>query len=545
GAGNEQGLHLRGASGTVTDIIGTEHNGGGPALHIEMVESNLEILGAELSGGDNSPAISVEWSDMFIISNSVIHGSPGIIVDHSSLSINSVDFIGDGNGVAIDIIGARSETSHIQDCDFDDYENSIHLVGEEGDDEMPHPIFTGNHHHASVAYASERLAFISYGETIEGAIELFGSKAVTAEIWDPISFDSSQINVSGAASLVLGSVWDITVLGEGSSVLTQAIVEVTIPSFGDVISEQTINADTTQGSASIPFIYHSWTELGSSAVSSAIWRANAPSYMEGEGSFVPTQFSSRNITSQLIKNQAPFVNITLPEQGIEVQEGESTEFNAVGQDPDSLINDLSYVWYLRAQGENAPGNEIFTGSNGVVDNIGPVGVYIVTVKVTDSWGSSAEDMVTINVILNDADNDYIETCVISGPNAWYDLEENRACGPDVYDDDDDNDMIPDDRDIYPNDPCAHSDFDMDGLPNSLIPDCETQLIEDDDDDNDGVLDNVDPNPLDPAISGLDGDDSNLGFLSPSIILPIVLLVVVIVFIFLRGSRNEFGGEEFS
>ena len=154
-------------------------------------------------------------------------------------------------------------------------------------------------------------------------------------------------------------------------------------------------------------------------------------------------------------------------------------------------------------------------------------------------------MVTINVILNDADNDYIETCVISGPNAWYDLEENRACGPDVYDDDDDNDMIPDDRDIYPNDPCAHSDFDMDGLPNSLIPDCETQLIEDDDDDNDGVLDNVDPNPLDPAISGLDGDDSNLGFLSPSIILPIVLLVVVIVFIFLRGSRNEFGGEEFS
>ena len=106
-------------------------------------------------------------------------------------------------------------------------------------------------------------------------------------------------------------------------------------------------------------------------------------------------------------------------------------------------------------------------------------------------------------------------------------------------------MIPDDRDIYPNDPCAHSDFDMDGLPNSLIPNCETELIEDDDDDNDGVLDNVDPNPLDPAVSGLDGDGGDAGFLSPSIILPIILLIVVIIFIFLRGSRNEFGGQELS
>ena len=546
GTGNEQGLHLRGASGIVTDIDGTEHDGDGPALHIEMVESNLEVSGAALSGGDNSPAISVEWSDMFIISNSVIYGAPGIIVDHSILSMTAVDFIGNGNGVALDIIGARSDSSQIQDCDFDNYDNSVHLVGEEGDDEMSVPIFTSNHHHASIAYASERLAFKSYGETIEGAIELFGTKSVTAEIWDPVTFDSSQVNVSGVASLALGSVWDITALGEGSSVLTDATIEVTVSSFGDIISEQTINADTSQGLANIPLIYNSWTELGSAGASSATWRANAPSYMEAEGSFVPAQYSSRNITSQLIKNLAPIVNITHPNQGMEVQEGEATEFNAVGQDPDSRPSDeLSYVWYLRSQGENAPGNQIFTGSNGIVDNIGQVGIYIVTVVVTDAWGSSAEDMITLNVVLDDADNDFIDTCAISGPNAWYDLEENRFCGPDVYDDDDDNDMIPDDRDIYPNDPCAHSDFDMDGLPNSLIPNCETTLIEDDDDDNDGTLDNVDPNPLDPAISGIEGDSGGVGFLSPTIILPIILLITVIVFVFLRGSRVEFSDEEFS
>ncbi|MDP6742660.1 MAG: hypothetical protein QF544_06335 [Candidatus Thalassarchaeaceae archaeon] len=543
GSGNEQGLHLRGASGLVTGVDGTNHDGSGPGLHIEMVDSSLQVTDSELSAGTNSPAISVEWSDMFTISNSIIHGAPGMFVDRSVLSMSEVDFLGNGSGVALDMRGARADPSQISYCDFDDYDNSVHLVGEEGDDEMATSVFTSNHHHATVAYASERLGFTSYGETIEGAVEIFGTKSITAEIWDPISIDTTQVNASGVASVLSGSVWLITVLGEASSVQTDATIEVTVPSFGDVVSEQTINADTSEGSASIPFIYYSWTESGAAGAYSATWRANAPTYMEGTGSFVPNQFSSRNITAQLVKNQAPVVNITQPAQNVEVQEGEAVEFNAVGQDLDSGTNDeLTFVWYLRSQGDGAPGTQIFSGSSGVVDNIGQVGVYIVTVVVTDAWGSSAEDMLTINVILDDADNDFIETCATSGPNAWYDLEENRPCGPDVYDDDDDNDMIPDNRDIFPTDPCAHSDFDMDGLPNSLMPNCETDLIEDDDDDNDGTPDNADPNPLDPGISGVDSEGGG-GLLSPSIILPIILLVVVLIFIFLRGSRDEFGGKE--
>ena len=543
GSGNEQGLHLRGTSGSVTNLDGISHDGSGPALHIEMVDSSLQVTNSELSSGTNSPALSVEWSDMFIISDSIIHGAPGMVVDHSVLSMTGVDFVGDGSGVALDIRGARAEPSHISDCDFDDYDNSIHLMGEEGDNEMATSVFTSNHHHTTVAYSSEGLSFTSYGETIEGAVEIFGTKSVIGEIWDPLSFDTTQVNASGVSSVLSGSVWDITVFGEASSIQTDATIEVTVPSFGDVVLEQIINANTSEGSASIPFIYHSWTEMGISSALSAIWVANAPTYIEATGSFVPNQYSNRNITAQLTKNQAPMVNITQPTQNVEIQEGESVEFNAVGQDLDaSSTDELTFVWYLRSQGDDAPGTQIFTGSNGVVSNIGQVGVYIVTVVVTDAWGSSSEDMLTLNVILDDADNDFIDTCAISGPNAWYDLEENRACGPDVYDDDDDNDMIPDNRDVFPTDPCAHSDFDMDGLPNSLIPNCETDLIEDDDDDNDGTLDSADPNPLDPGISGVDSDVGG-GILSPSIILPILLLLVVVVFIFLRGSRNEFGGRE--
>jgi hypothetical protein len=84
---------------------------------------------------------------------------------------------------------------------------------------------------------------------------------------------------------------------------------------------------------------------------------------------------------------------------------------------------------------------------------------------------------------------------------------------------------------------------MDGMPNSLLPNCETDLIEDDDDDNDGTLDSADADPLNPSITGVDGDSESSGLLSPSVILPILVLIIVVVVIFLRGSRSEFGGQE--
>ena len=48
--------------------------------------------------------------------------------------------------------------------------------------------------------------------------------------------------------------------------------------------------------------------------------------------------------------------------------------------------------------------------------------------------------------------------------------------------------------------------------------------------------------FDPGISGVDSDGGD-GLLSPSIGLPIILLLVVVIFIFLRASRDEFEGKE--
>ena len=64
------------------------------------------------------------------------------------------------------------------------------------------------------------------------------------------------------------------------------------------------------------------------------------------------------------------------------------------------------------------------------------------------------------------------------------------CGPDIYDKDDDNDGVLDTSDAYPTDPCANTDTDRDGQPDTIK--CPlgvtTWLTEDQDDDGDGVPD---------------------------------------------------------
>ena len=544
GAGNEKGLHLRGSSGSVVDINGNDHDGSGPAIHLEMVDSSLLLSRVNLTGQTLTPAISVEWSDLFTLTDSDIQGPLGVVIDHSTVEMSNVAFHGDGDGVAMQITGARADASLVSECSFDNYGTSVLLNGQEGDLEMPVTTFSGNTHNSQTAYAANGLAFISQSETIQGGIEASGSKDFTSQIWNPVSMDSSDVIVSEAAAVVVGSTWQLVATDDTGTVLTEASIEVTVQSFDGAVEDQAINADTSSGSATIPIIYQSWSESGTSIAGVAVWRANAPTYVEGEGSFVPGEFSDRNVVVELTKNLDPQVSITLPFPDQGVQEGSVVNFSASGYDADSALDEvLSYTWYLRAQGENAPGTQIFTGSSGSVTSLGEVGVYIVTVRVTDAWGGTAEDAITITVVLDDADSDFIDTCSTDGPNAWYDLIEDRYCGPDIYDDDDDNDRISDARDVFPTDPCAHSDHDMDGMPNSLLPNCETDLIEDDDDDNDGTLDSADADPLNPSITGADGESESSGLLSPSVILPVFVLIIVVVVIFLRGSRSEFGDQD--
>ena len=74
-------------------------------------------------------------------------------------------------------------------------------------------------------------------------------------------------------------------------------------------------------------------------------------------------------------------------------------------------------------------------------------------------------------------------------NLWLRDDDTDADGTiNLWDTDDDNDGYLDGDDDFPVDQCAHLDTDGDGMPNSVLSNCLTSLVEDIDDDNDNWWD---------------------------------------------------------
>ena len=115
-----------------------------------------------------------------------------------------------------------------------------------------------------------------------------------------------------------------------------------------------------------------------------------------------------------------------------------------------------------------------------------LGTYTLTVSVRDPAGGVSMDSIIFQILPQDNDGDFIETCQTTGDYAWYDPVEEVRCGPDEYDDDDDNDGMRDAIDMFPKDPCAWQDTDDDGNPDEIVVSCVTDLTEDKDDDDDGT-----------------------------------------------------------
>ena len=112
--------------------------------------------------------------------------------------------------------------------------------------------------------------------------------------------------------------------------------------------------------------------------------------------------------------------------------------------------------------------------------------------------------------------------------SWTDIEEMITCGDsnsllsnstpldtdgdqicDPLDSDDDNDLTNDMSDAFPLDPCASSDLDSDGMPDSINGPCLTGLVPDPDIDGDGVENDVDWRPSDPS-EWRDTDSDGIG-----------------------------------
>ena len=188
------------------------------------------------------------------------------------------------------------------------------------------------------------------------------------------------------------------------------------------------------------------------------------------------------IQIDMIGNQAPEAEIIIPDEGFRIMETLPIEVRALVSDDLDSVSDLQIVWKVTV------GQEEVMRLNGEWNNLTDLsaGEYILTIEVTDLQGKMTTESISFVVTLLDSDGDVSPTC----NEDYFDKEENVYCGPDIYDKDDDNDGVLDTSDAYPTDPCANTDTDRDGQPDTIK--CPlgvtTWLTEDQDDDGDGVPD---------------------------------------------------------
>lgn len=153
------------------------------------------------------------------------------------------------------------------------------------------------------------------------------------------------------------------------------------------------------------------------------------------------------------------------------------------------------------------------------------GYYVIEVTVQDTYGLTSTDSVDIEYTLLDTDLDWLSTC---SSDTWWDATNARPCGPNVYDEDDDNDGFTDAKDAFPMDACARLDTDRDGQPDDIdCPDGQiTWLTADMDDDGDGV-----PDSLEGVSQDTGSDNIN------ALVLVLVIFGVVLLLFVLRVRRG--------
>ena len=523
GAGSSNGAWIQQGSGTLSGWTSSDYDGDGSTLFLQMVDESLTVTDMSLSTGIGESAIHIEQAEDFLLSDSTVTGSPGVLIEESEMRLLSVDLTGAGEGVGIAVHGTPSAGTIIEDCDVDGYDTALRLEGGLEEADGVGVTVLNSHLHATTAIDSNTLPFTLSGGELDGEIHMIGiDKQWSANVVD---HEDVAVNITGDATLLIAHTWSV-------SSPVNVTIAMTIPEFDFTLGEQQFEWENP---SQIILIHQAYTESGMIDAWYGQWTATADGYLPATGQLQLDTTGQRTLTIEMSPNSPPQVNIDGPESWV-VNAGQSMDYSATANDPngDEIVE---WVWVM----EN--GDEIIligdTPSGTTTDT--EQGEWILRAIAIDIHGAEGSDTVALTVNPADADSDYIDSCPSTGGNAWWDAENNRFCGPDVFDVDDDNDDFKDDVDLFPYDACAHHDTDNDGLPNSIRSNCETDLIEDDDDDGDGVPDSEDIDPLDAGV-GLHSPSNQESSLivtlcSPSVVLTLGLIIVFSTFAYLRFNTD--------
>jgi hypothetical protein len=505
GSGSSIGLDLTAVMGTIAGVETSLHDGNSEAIKVNLAE-DLHLSGLNLSAPQDT-ALKVVNSKNLVVNGLNILTAPGIKIDSTTGEFAGMSIDCGGTGTAVSVTSLRTSGaisfagSGISSCD------------------------TG----IEVTSVSEYNSAVTFSD-----LEIVATITLSVDGVDIYSKDGSftgEIQCANATVDLIDAETTTTTVSSGEIRLWNSyIVQATL--YGDVVSASfsVDNGDggwSTEFSGSstevlIPYAVISSSGENTSDSASFTVMADGASPMTQNIAVGPTV--DNLITIILTGNSAPSVTILSPSSDSKLMEGGYFMASAEVSDDVSQTENMIITWQL--SDDTGVLIEEKTGLTANFTNLQP-GTFLLTLSAEDQQGMANTTSVAIVVTLLDSDGDWIDTCSDA---TWFDSLVSIHCGPDVYDEDDDNDGYYDEQDQWPRDPCAALDTDRDGQPNSI--DCpegySTLLVEDQDDDNDGT-----PDILEGAISGQDDSSTPV-----TLILGIGLIIILAGIIFSRMQKEE-------
>lgn len=438
-------------------VTGEMDNFEGGELNINNLDGFMmsDLVLTSLNGSDNRE---------ITIDGAVINGAPAIDLENTAGSISYLTIDCGGSGVGLSSHhGRASAPLTISDSSISSCTKGIDL---HTDGESAAIVLNDVNIDSMVAISSDGNDMIIHNGILNGSLDV---DSANANLYDVIPLSEST---------TFGEIWmwnthvlDVRLSGTSYSVNIELSVA--------QVWSNSVTGSSIEVALPHTIVSDSGTETNN-VVDIVATSEGLPTLSE-QYSFGPTE--SNIIQINMISNQAPEVEIIIPDDGFTIMESLPIEIRAIISDDLDSNEDLEITWIVSI------GQTEMMQLTGEWSNITDLtaGMYVLKLEVTDTQGLMSSKSLFFEITLLDSDGDWINTCNVE---TWYDKDENLYCGPDVYDTDDDNDGVIDIRDPWPTDSCASMDTDGDGQPDNMHcpPGVTTWLTVDPDDDGDGIPD---------------------------------------------------------
>ncbi len=522
GAGSSHGLVLSSVTGNLSGLLGIDFDGSGNLLKLNYIDDLFTVQNVIGKTGQ-SAAIAGANNRALNLHSIEITGAPGIDFDTSAGILTNIILHGQGTGAGlISHHGRYAQNLELNNLQISGYNVGIDLHADGVESVSTLEIYDSTIN-ATTAISNEEYPFSIFNSNLAGVIELSG----------PAKFKFFDVNISSNETILLWNGAEIEIYH--STTLISIISDIMI--YGEYYVElyYSNNSQSTLNLSGEEVLFYAKSSVKAADSINSIVLQNMTITAKSSGYAPQTIFvdlqiltsKSSEILFQLQYNLPPTILNTYPNSSTMIMQNKELNFEITAIDEFDTANQMLFTWKIYDNNGVLIYN--FTSSNKQnILAINNPGNHLLSFGVTDSLGAYSEVLVPVEVQLLDSDGDFSDTC---NQQTWFDASISRSCGPDVYDDDDDNDGYVDSRDAWPTDPCAWQDSDYDNQPDTLnCPDgFTTDLYEDQDDDGDGI----------PDILEEKSSSSNEQFSSVTLILIVVGIIgIALFFIRLRKGNGS-------